>query len=245
MNKPTQDEVLELAKEREVFESKVKTVLEKVTGCEKYTYALNSIMIAFDTASAITAKLQEKAKSEAIYQIDIGKYDWLDVVKPVYESHSKAKRIVYLHAPSEQPQTVKDALEKAIDVCQNWINTSTFYGYTGDADNYKAIQDEIRALIDQPAEQPQELQDFNLDYTCKRIRRLLNAMSMTDPSNGNDNVLMGCLFSLLGTICLKLEQVKPVEQPAQSQEPYIYEMVDGLSYGADLDALIDQARGAK
>lgn len=159
MDNLKQDEVLELAKEREVFESKVKTVLEKVTGCEKYTYALNSIMIAFDTASAITAKLQEKSQGEAIYQA-CNRGQWMDISLQSFITHTGIKRIVYLHPASEHPKSVASALEKAIDVCQNWINTSTFYGYTGDADNYKAIQDEIRALIDQPAEQPAQSQEL-------------------------------------------------------------------------------------
>lgn len=47
--------------------------------------------------------------------------------------------------------------------------------------------------------------EFNLEYTCKRIRRLLNALDIPDPSNGNDNTLMGCLFSLLGMACSKIE----------------------------------------
>lgn len=54
-------------------------------------------------------------------------------------------------------------------------------------------------------------QDFNLEYTCKRIRRLLNAMGMIDPSDGKDHVLMGMLFTLLGTICLKLEKPPTLE----------------------------------
>jgi hypothetical protein len=51
--------------------------------------------------------------------------------------------------------------------------------------------------------------DFNLEYTAIRIRRLLNALDISDPSNGNDNTLMGCLFSLLGQACRKLESAAP------------------------------------
>lgn len=87
-----------------------------------------------------------------------------------------------LHLAPPQPQTVKDMLEKAVDVCQNWINTSTFYGYTGDAENYKAIQDEIRALIDQP--QPpasQELMDYvhRLEKSNAEAKRILTVIDTT------------------------------------------------------------------
>lgn len=54
--------------------------------------------------------------------------------------------------------------------------------------------------------------DFNLDYTAKRIRRLLRALDILDPSDGNDNTLMGCLFSLLGQACWKLEKATPPSQ---------------------------------
>ena len=57
--------------------------------------------------------------------------------------------------------------------------------------------------------------DFNLEYTAKRIRRLLNVMDLPDPSNGNDNTLMGCLFSLLGQVCGKLESATPSAPIAQ------------------------------
>lgn len=50
--------------------------------------------------------------------------------------------------------------------------------------------------------------DFNLECTAKRIRRLLKIMDIPDPSS-NDNSLMGCLFSLLGMICAKLESAAP------------------------------------
>jgi DNA-directed RNA polymerase subunit RPC12/RpoP len=51
--------------------------------------------------------------------------------------------------------------------------------------------------------------DFDLEYTAKRIRRLLNSLNIPDPSDGNDNTLMGCLFSLLGQACGKLESAAP------------------------------------
>ena len=47
--------------------------------------------------------------------------------------------------------------------------------------------------------------DFDLQATAVRIRRLLKSLNLSDPSNGNDNDLMRCLFSLLGQICIKVE----------------------------------------
>ena len=68
--------------------------------------------------------------------------------------------------------------------------------------------------------------EFNLDYTCKRIRRLLILLEMSDPSNGKDDVLIGCLFSLLGTICLKLERAKLSPAIAEGEEPKLFKSFD-------------------
>ena len=55
--------------------------------------------------------------------------------------------------------------------------------------------------------------DFDLKPTAIRIRRLLKALNIPDPSNDNDNTLIGCLFSLLGMACRKLELAAPTTPP--------------------------------
>lgn len=95
-----------------------------------------------------------------------------------------------------------------------------------------ALCDDLRALIASPQADSYG-QDFNLEYTCKRIRRLLNAMGMSDPSDGKDHVLMGMLFTLLGTICSKLEKPQADDVP-----PDVYDIVvdtgDGIYHTAEV-----------
>lgn len=203
-------------------------------------------------------------------------YGWNEGIKRMFEQLPDEP----LYLAPQQPQSVKDALEKAAKIVNDFAEQC--YNSNATMSDLEVVASEIRALVDQPAEPPasQELEaivninktvdkflswklpsdfypdcgisfeqysnpdndrykalrepigtnlftatqakemfeqclvyenDFNLDYTCKRIRRLLNAMGMSDPSNGKDTVLMGCLFSLLGTICNKLEQSKPAK----------------------------------
>ncbi len=132
----TQDEVLELARENgfKIFDSMVE-------GCTPN-------LVKF--ASAITATLQEKSQGEAIYQ-KRGQFAWIETTKENFykitnESH---RRIVYL-----QPQLVKDMLEKAALIVEVEIeNTNPDTGYL-----LGNIVDRIRALIDQPADQPEQPQ---------------------------------------------------------------------------------------
>lgn len=48
---------------------------------------------------------------------------------------------------------------------------------------------------------------FNLDHTCARIKRLCSTLGIEVPTQDNE-MLMGCLFSLLGTACGIIEHEK-------------------------------------
>jgi hypothetical protein len=82
--------------EREAFEAKLKTVLNKITGCEKYTYALNSIMTAFDTALFNTQEQATLIESK------------LSDAKPVEQSDfNDAERYRKLKTLALTPQEIK------------------------------------------------------------------------------------------------------------------------------------------
>ena len=73
---------------------------------------------------------------------------------------------------------------------------------------FKLAPDVDHLLYTTPQPAPQ-IKDFDLAYTCKRIRRLLKLLNIPDPSPDNDEVLLGCLFSLLGTACGIIERQQP------------------------------------
>ncbi len=70
---------------------------------------------------------------------------WSDIKWLTKQSDLAYGTKLYLAPP--QSQDVNSALEEAAKVCEEWIKTSNFYGFTGDAEQFAMIQSQIRALI--------------------------------------------------------------------------------------------------
>lgn len=90
--------------------------------------------------------------------------------------------------------------------------------YTTDLGAYNAGIDAVLALIaNSPQADEVYGQDFHLEHTCTRIRRLLKLLNISDPSYGKDHVLMGMLFTLLGTICRNVEVSQETAKEASAR----------------------------
>lgn len=67
----------------------------------------------------------------------------LDRLKAQYGEGVRIK----LYTSQPQPQSVREAYEKAAAICEAWATTADNYGFDGDAIDYRLIKHEILTLI--------------------------------------------------------------------------------------------------